>query len=96
MVKTLKIVIHLIWMVTIITLGTAIGALFGWENHGWLGAIVSGAIGLGVGAFVASSPCREAEWRAGFAAGLNQHPASRFVDCARRQASSSFGLRLSM
>ena len=56
MIKTLKIVIKLIWVVTIITLGTAIGALFGWENHGWLGAIVSGTIGLGVGAFVASSP----------------------------------------
>jgi len=59
MIKTLKIVvqvIQVIWAVACITLGTAVGAFHGWEHNGWLGAIVLGTIGLGVGAFVASSP----------------------------------------
>ena len=56
MIKALKILVQVIWAVALITLGTAVGALYGWEHQGWLGAIVLGTIGLGVGAVVASSP----------------------------------------
>ena len=56
MIKALKILVQVIWPVALITFGTAVGALYGWEHQGWLGAIVLGTIGLGVGAVVASSP----------------------------------------
>jgi hypothetical protein len=36
--------------------GTLVGASAGWVHHGWPGAIVSGIIGFGFGAFIASSP----------------------------------------
>jgi hypothetical protein len=56
MVKALKILVQVIWTVSLIILGTTAGALYGWEHHGWLGAVVLSTIGLGVGAFIASSP----------------------------------------
>jgi hypothetical protein len=55
-VKTLKIVVQVIWTVILVGLGTLFGALYGWEHHGWLGAIVLGGIGFGAGALLASSP----------------------------------------
>jgi hypothetical protein len=54
--KALKIAGQVIWAVALIALGTSVGALYGWEHHGWLGAIVLGTIGFGVGALFASSP----------------------------------------
>jgi hypothetical protein len=56
MIKALKIVIQVTWALVLITLGTAIGVLHGWEHHGWLGAVVLGTVGFGVGAVIASSP----------------------------------------
>ena len=56
MIKTLKIIVQVIWALSLVTLGTLIGAAYGWEYHGWLGAVVLGTIGFGVGAFLASSP----------------------------------------
>ncbi len=54
--KTLKMVAQVVWALSLIVLGTLIGASVGWTNHGWPGAIVAGTIGFAVGAFVASSP----------------------------------------
>jgi hypothetical protein len=54
--KAFKIVVQLLWAVSLITVGTLFGATFGWEQHGWLGASVLGAIGFGVGAAFAASP----------------------------------------
>ena len=56
MIKALKIAVQVIWAVSLVVLGTAIGGLYGWEHHGLLGASVLGIIGCGVGAFIASSP----------------------------------------
>jgi hypothetical protein len=56
MKRALKIVVQVVWAVSLITLGTWMGAAHGWVYHGWLGAIVLGAIGFGVGAFLAASP----------------------------------------
>ena len=56
MMKTLKIVVQLVWAVSLIALGTLIGAAYGWEYHGGLGAVVLGTIGFGVGALLAASP----------------------------------------
>ena len=55
-VKALKIIVQVIWVVSLVTLGTAIGALHGWEHHGWLGATVLGTVGFCVGTFFAASP----------------------------------------
>jgi hypothetical protein len=53
---TLKIVAQVAWALSLIVLGTLIGASVGWTNHGWPGAVVVGTIGFGVGAFLSSSP----------------------------------------
>ena len=49
MKRALKIVVQVVWAVSLITLGTWMGAAHGWVDHGWLGAVVLGAIGFGVG-----------------------------------------------
>jgi len=56
MKRALKIVAQVIWAVSLITLGTWIGAAHGWVYHGWLGAVVLGVVGFGVGASLAASP----------------------------------------
>ena len=54
--RALKIVVQVVWAVSMVTLGTWIGAAHGWVYHGWLGAIVLGTVGFGVGALLAASP----------------------------------------
>jgi len=56
MIRAFKIAVQVIWAVSLVAVGTLIGAAHGWTYHGWLGAIVLGTIGFGVGAFLASSP----------------------------------------
>lgn len=47
-------IIKVIWTVSIILLSTGFGALSGWENHGIVGAIALGFVGLVVGVFLSS------------------------------------------
>jgi hypothetical protein len=54
--RALKIVVQVVWAVSMVTLGTWIGAAHGWVYHGWPGAIVLGTVGFGVGALLAASP----------------------------------------
>jgi hypothetical protein len=56
MIRALRIAAQVIWAVSLVAAGTLIGAAHGWAYHGWLGAIVLGTIGFGVGALLASSP----------------------------------------
>ncbi|WP_143271588.1 hypothetical protein [Bradyrhizobium mercantei] len=56
MIKVLKVVAHAVWAIFTIGLGTLIGTSYGWVHHGWLGAIVLGTIGFGVGALFAAFP----------------------------------------
>ena len=56
MKRALKIVVQVVWAVSMVTLATWIGAAHGWVYHGWLGAMVLGVVGFGVGAFLAASP----------------------------------------
>lgn len=56
MSKTLKAIIKGIWAVSAIALATTIGAIYGWQQHGWTGAIALGFVGLCVGVFIAVSP----------------------------------------
>jgi hypothetical protein len=43
--RALKIVVQVVWAVSMVTFGTWIGAAHGWVYHGWLGAIVLGDAG---------------------------------------------------
>jgi uncharacterized membrane protein HdeD (DUF308 family) len=54
--KKLTTIIHFIWAISAVTLGTTIGALYGWEHHGWIGAIALGFVGFCFGALAAASP----------------------------------------
>jgi hypothetical protein len=56
MIKTIKTIIQVIWAFSAITLGTTIGAVYGWEHHGWIGAIALGLVGFCLGALAAASP----------------------------------------
>ncbi|MBR0899964.1 hypothetical protein JQ616_33860 [Bradyrhizobium tropiciagri] len=56
MIKALKVVVHVVWAVSTIALGTLIGASYGWAHHGWIGAIALGTVGFSVGAFLAVDP----------------------------------------
>jgi hypothetical protein len=40
--RALTFVVHVVWAVSMVTLGTWIGAAHGWVYHGWLGAIALG------------------------------------------------------
>lgn len=46
--------IKIVWSVSIIVAATAVGALIGWENHGLVGAVALGLVGLVVGSFLSS------------------------------------------
>jgi fatty acid desaturase len=46
--------IKILWTVSIITAATAAGAYFGWENHGLVGALALGFVGLVIGGFLSS------------------------------------------
>jgi len=46
--------IKIVWSVSIIVAATAVGALIGWENHGLVGAVALGFVGLVVGSFLTS------------------------------------------
>jgi hypothetical protein len=56
MIKTIKAIIHVVWAISAITLGTTIGAVYGCEHHGWIGAIALGFVGFCFGALAAASP----------------------------------------
>ena len=56
MLKTIKFVGHVVWAVCVVVLCTAGGAIYGWHQHGWVGAIALGFVGLCAGAFLAISP----------------------------------------
>ena len=56
MLKTLKFASHVIWAVSMVVLGTAVGGLYGWHQHGWVGALSLGLVGLCVGAFLGIAP----------------------------------------
>ena len=53
--RTIKTVLHVIWAICTIMLGTVIGAATGWA-HGLVGATAVGFVGFCVGALAAASP----------------------------------------
>jgi hypothetical protein len=55
MFKYLKIAFRVIWAVSMIVLCTTIGGIYGWEQHGWMGALALSFVGLVAGTFLAWS-----------------------------------------
>jgi len=51
-----KIAVRVIWAVSMIGLCTTIGGIYGWEQHGWMGAIALSFVGLVAGTFLGWSP----------------------------------------
>jgi hypothetical protein len=49
-------ILRAIWAFCAISFGTVVGAAYGWDTHGWVGAIAVGFIGFFVGAAAAASP----------------------------------------
>jgi hypothetical protein len=54
--KKLTTIIHFIWAISAVTLGMTIGALYGWEHHGWISAIALGFVGFCFGTLATASP----------------------------------------
>jgi hypothetical protein len=54
--RIIKIATQIIWTVSMLGICTVICGTYGWAHHGWLGALVLGTIGFGVGAALAASP----------------------------------------
>lgn len=50
------IVVHAVWWVAVVGAATVFGTLYGWEFHGWGGAIALGMVGCIVGSMIAASP----------------------------------------
>lgn len=46
--------VRIAWAVSIIMTATAVGACVGWENHGLVGALALGFVGLIAGGFLSS------------------------------------------
>jgi hypothetical protein len=56
MLTTLKFIIRAIWAACALTICTAIGAMVGFQSHGWFGAIALGFVGLCAGTLAAACP----------------------------------------
>lgn len=56
MLKTLGKIAKAVWAVSVVAAFTTIGAIYGWQQHGWIGAIALAFVGLCFGALAAASP----------------------------------------
>lgn len=56
MLKVLRIVVQVVWTVSVVGLFTFIGAFNGYQHTGTLGAIVVGGIGFFFGVVLSASP----------------------------------------
>jgi hypothetical protein len=54
--SVLKLAANVVWAVSTMALSTAIGAIYGWHQHGTVGAIALGFVGFVVGTLLAASP----------------------------------------
>jgi hypothetical protein len=56
MFKALPSILWTIWIAFAIVGGAAIGAVYGWEHHGWIGASALGLVGFCIGGLIGSCP----------------------------------------
>lgn len=56
MLTTIGRILHAFWAICTLAIGASLGAAVGFHWIGWIGAIVFGLIGLGIGALAAAFP----------------------------------------
>jgi hypothetical protein len=56
MFNYLKIAFRVIWAVRMIVSCVTFGAVYGWQKHGWTGALALGFVGPVAGTFIGYSP----------------------------------------
>ncbi|UFZ01445.1 hypothetical protein LQG66_19145 [Bradyrhizobium ontarionense] len=56
MLRTIGHILQTLWAICTLAIGTSLGAALGFHWIGWIGAVVFGLIGLGVGALAAAFP----------------------------------------
>ena len=56
MLKTLGTIIYVIWAACALAICTAVGVIYGFHRHGWIGAIALGFVGLCAGTLAAACP----------------------------------------
>ncbi|VIO72162.1 hypothetical protein [Bradyrhizobium ivorense] len=52
--KVLKVAVHIVWAIAVISFATLVGASYGWVHHGWIGAVALGTVGFCAGALLAT------------------------------------------
>ncbi|NYJ11123.1 hypothetical protein GGI64_002174 [Rhizobium leguminosarum] len=52
--RRLILLVKIVWTVSIVMTATAVGACYGWERHGIVGALALGFVGLVAGGFLSS------------------------------------------
>ncbi|WDZ75125.1 hypothetical protein PWG15_10865 [Ensifer adhaerens] len=53
---TLAFIARCLWCVSVVGAATTIGAMIGWQSHGWGGAFGFGLVGFGTGSALAAFP----------------------------------------
>ncbi|WP_441277054.1 hypothetical protein AB7783_05460 [Tardiphaga sp. 172_B4_N1_3] len=53
---TLKIAIQVVWTISVVGAATFFSAPYGWQQHGFVGALALGSVGFALSAVVAASP----------------------------------------
>ncbi|WP_315734396.1 MULTISPECIES: hypothetical protein [unclassified Bradyrhizobium] len=56
MLRTIGLILHTLWAICTLGTGAFVGAAVGFHYHGWIGAIVLGVVGLGIGGLAAAFP----------------------------------------
>ena len=56
MFNYLKIAFRVIWAVCMVVSCVTFGAVYGWQKHGWMGALALGFVGLVAGTLIGYSP----------------------------------------
>ncbi|MDR6636078.1 hypothetical protein J2X72_004892 [Phyllobacterium sp. 1468] len=49
-------IMRLSWFLICVVIGTAVGALYGYDTYGWFGAVGTGLLGLILGSIVGAAP----------------------------------------
>jgi hypothetical protein len=54
--KTPKITIQVVWTISVVGAATIFSTLYGWQQHGFVGALALGFVGFAFSAVAAASP----------------------------------------
>ncbi|MEI3851195.1 MULTISPECIES: hypothetical protein [Ensifer] len=54
--ETFLFIVRCLWCVSVVGAATAVGAMIGWQSHGWGGAFGLALVGFGTGSALAASP----------------------------------------